>query len=230
MLSGVFDGDAVAGPIQRIHLFPSNGIRVAKIQESFNPETIKIFYSPPNEQISVFFDIPRHRFSCSSPKLSCDWHNGRALQFRIWDDWRLPRLVALGKPLDYPSKFSGGQPPDIFKDNVSDQILICGRANAVWGGADIGPLEDSGVIRLTLRGFFSGPPETASGPPQSNGGKGKNDGEERDNFLVELVKDMPNPNADAPNISDERAGKGGAVFFCGILLAGIVAYLIAGRK
>lgn len=78
--------------------------------------------------------------------------------------------------------------------------------------------------------IFTGDPKLPSGPPQSNGRNCEDGGKKSDNFFVKVVENMSDPNKGTPDISDDRAGKGGAVFFVGIFLAGIVAYLIAGRK
>jgi hypothetical protein len=78
--------------------------------------------------------------------------------------------------------------------------------------------------------FVACPPKLSGRPPERDSGKRENSSEESNNLLVVVMQEVPDPNKDAPNISDERAGKGGAVFFGGILLAGVVAYLIARRK
>ena len=232
MIAGVFVRNAVANTTDwTIHDPSGDRIGMAKIHEPFLPKSIQVFHASPNKPIFIVAGKGGVKGVRSPSEYSINGDEAEIFRQIVVAEGRwFPCAAFSGKCFNNPSEISSWQSPDIFKANVSNQMRCCRGANALRHSLDIGALEDSSIVRLGLSGVFGGLPEIAGGPPKRNGGAGENDCEKRDNLFVVFVQKMTDPSKESPDISDERAAKGGAVFFGGIILAGIVAYLIAGRK
>jgi hypothetical protein len=212
-------------------------IAKAKFGESIIPKSIVVSNFAPNIEPFIAFPLLALVHGLEIKRLSSFSHIGSGrydvppLKPIFVNFQFLEESIGAEYAINGPSDIAGWQIASVEETYVARIRISCEeKADTARPNTDVSPLENAGIFRLALSGIFSGLPEIPGSPPQRNGGERENGGEQRDNLFVELVKDVPNPSKKSPDISDERAAKGGAVFCIGVILAGIVTDLLAGRK